>query len=94
MGKGLVQRRAYAYSSHGEVVGVDDYLRGERSFDLGPAGRVTAVHARDWTETYAYDAAGNQADAHWPDAHPGSEARGPRSYSGTRLTHAGNVRFE
>ncbi|WSR73301.1 hypothetical protein OG452_14085 [Streptomyces sp. NBC_01197] len=52
------------------------------------------MHARDWTETYAYDAAGNQADAHWPDAHPGSEARGPRSYSGTRLTHAGNVRFE
>nr|WP_203599119.1 DUF6531 domain-containing protein [Streptomyces sp. SID10853] len=93
-GSRLVQRRAYSYSRHGEVVGIDDYLRGERSFDLGATGRITAVHARDWTETYAYDAAGNQADAHWPDTHPGKEARGPRSYLGTCITRAGNVRFE
>ncbi|MFG2524426.1 DUF6531 domain-containing protein [Streptomyces sp. NPDC048527] len=89
-----VQHRAYTYSADGNVTAVNDQLGGARSFDLDAVGRVTAVHAAKWTETYAYDAAGNQATATWPTNHPGHEATGERAYTGTRITRAGNVRYE
>ena len=89
-----VQRRDYSYRSDGYLIRVDDRRYGARHFDLDTAGRVTAVRATDWTERYAYDEAGNQADASWPAAHPGHEATGTRVYAGTRLTRAGNVRYE
>ncbi|MDX3538621.1 DUF6531 domain-containing protein [Streptomyces sp. MB09-01] len=94
-GQGVVQRRGYTYRSDGVLTGVDDLLAGPRSFDLDPRGRVTAVHAGNWTERYAYDDAGNQTSAYWPGAHPGGrEATGPRTYEGTRLIGAGRVRHE
>jgi RHS repeat-associated protein len=71
---------------------VDDQLSGTRRFDLDAVGRVTAVHAADWSETYAYDAAGNQVQASWPESHAGHEATGAREYTGTLLTRAGKVR--
>ncbi|WP_369391119.1 DUF6531 domain-containing protein [Streptomyces sp. CG1] len=86
--------RTYAYRSDGHLTSVTDQHTGRRTFALDQAGRVTAVQAADWTETYAYDEAGNQTHASWPDQHPGSEARGRRSYAGTRLTHAGGMRYE
>jgi RHS repeat-associated protein len=89
-----IQRRDYAYRADGNLIGVDDQLSGARSFDLDAAGRVTAVHAANWTERYAYDEAGNQTEASWPAAHPGQEATGSRSYTGTTITRAGNVRYE
>ncbi|MEV8021607.1 putative T7SS-secreted protein [Streptomyces sp. NPDC086554] len=89
-----IQHRAYSYRADGNLIGIDDQLSGARSFDLDAAGRVTAVHAANWTETYAYDEAGNQTEASWPAGHPGQEATGPRVYSGTRITRAGNVRYE
>ncbi|MGW1889660.1 putative T7SS-secreted protein [Streptomyces sp. NPDC002004] len=89
-----VQHRAYTYRADGNLVGIDDQLSGSRRFDLDPAGRVTAVHSANWTETYAYDDAGNQAAATWPTSHPGGEATGAREYVGTRITRAGNVRYE
>ncbi|MEV0218687.1 DUF6531 domain-containing protein [Streptomyces sp. NPDC050704] len=89
-----VQKRAYTYRADGNVIGVDEQLAGARRFDLDPAGRVTAVHARRWTETYAYDAAGNQTYADWPSTHPGHESTGPRAYAGTDIVHAGQFRYE
>ncbi|MYS34115.1 RHS repeat-associated protein [Streptomyces sp. KhCrAH-43] len=89
-----LNHRTYRYRSDGMLTGVDDELSGPRRFDLDPAGRVTAVHATNWTETYAYDEAGNQTAASWPASMPGQEAIGPRSYAGTRITRAGNVRYE
>ncbi|MGI5195186.1 putative T7SS-secreted protein [Streptomyces sp. CA-288835] len=89
-----VQHRAYTYRPDGGLIGIDDRLAGSRRFDLDAAGRVTAVHAAGWTETYAYDEAGNQTSAAWPSDHPGQEATGPRTYEGTRITRAGNVRYE
>ncbi|MFC9645736.1 putative T7SS-secreted protein [Streptomyces mirabilis] len=89
-----VQHRAYTYRADGNLIGIDDQLFGPRHFDLDAVGRVTAVHASNWTETYAYDGAGNQTAASWPADHPGQEATGPRSYTGTRITRAGNVRYE
>ncbi|MFD9882007.1 putative T7SS-secreted protein [Streptomyces alboflavus] len=88
------QHRAYSYRADGNLIGVDDHLNGPRRFDLDAAGRVTAVHAANWTETYAYDEAGNQTSASWPASHPGHEATGPRAYTGTTITRAGSVRYE
>ncbi|MEI5033163.1 RHS repeat-associated core domain-containing protein [Streptomyces sp. S1A(2023)] len=89
-----IQRREYTYRADGHLVGLTDQLSGTKTFDADQAGRVTAVHAANWTERYAYDAAGNQTEASWPDSHPGQEAVGTRSYTGTTITRAGNVRYE
>ncbi|MFF5973174.1 putative T7SS-secreted protein [Streptomyces sp. NPDC012769] len=93
-GTRAVTSRAYAYRADGHLVSVTDGLTGHRAFDLDPLGRITAVHGQGWTERYAYDDAGNQTSASWPAGHPGSEATGPRSYTGTTLVRAGGVRFE
>ncbi|MEU7340060.1 putative T7SS-secreted protein [Streptomyces sp. NPDC007074] len=93
-GERAVNSRSYTYRADGRPTSVTDGLSGTRTFDLDPLGRVTAVHARGWTERYAYDDTGNQTAASWPDSHPGSEATGPRAYSGTGITRAGGVRFE
>ncbi|MFJ3907717.1 putative T7SS-secreted protein [Streptomyces vinaceus] len=89
-----VNSRAYTYRADGHLISFADRLSGTRAFDLDRAGRVTAVHAQDWTERYAYDATGNQTTASWPSRHPGSEATGSRTYSGTTISRAGGVRFE
>ncbi|MET7432363.1 DUF6531 domain-containing protein, partial [Streptomyces flaveolus] len=89
-----VQHRAYTYRADGNLVGITDALSGTRRFDLDATGHVTAIHAADWTERYAYDEAGNQTQATWPSTHPGAEATGPRTYTGTRISRAGNVRYE
>ncbi|MFE9686024.1 RHS repeat-associated core domain-containing protein [Streptomyces sp. NPDC006285] len=86
---GTLLRRAYHYRGDGHLTGVDDQRSGPRRFELDRAGRVTAVRARDWNENYAYDAAGNQTRAAWPDRHPGAEAQGERAYEGNRLVRAG-----
>jgi RHS repeat-associated protein len=89
-----LQHRAYTYRADGNLTAIDDHLNGTSHFDLDAAGRVTAVHATNWTETYAYDEAGNQTSASWPAEHPSSESTGIREYVGTRITRAGNVRYE
>ncbi|AJT61759.1 hypothetical protein T261_0066 [Streptomyces lydicus] len=86
--------RAYAYRPDGNLTSIDDSVTGRRAFDLDRAGRVTAVQATNWTETYAYDDAGNQLHANWPDQHTSSSSRGDRSYNGTCITRAGAIRYE
>ncbi|WP_434594752.1 RHS repeat-associated core domain-containing protein [Streptomyces sp. A5-4] len=89
-----LQQRTYTYQADNHLIGMDDMRDGERTFDLNAAGRVTAVHARNWTESYAYDSAGNQTSALWPASHPGHEATGARDYTGCRITQAGHIRYE
>ncbi|MFH9229025.1 DUF6531 domain-containing protein [Streptomyces lydicus] len=91
---GLLQRRAYTYRPDGYLTGTEDQLDGNRHFTLDTAGHVTAVRADNWSENYAYDESGNQTHATWPARHPNSEARGERTYAGTRITRAGNIRYE
>ncbi|MGW2009872.1 putative T7SS-secreted protein [Streptomyces nigrescens] len=86
--------RGYTYRPDGNLTAIDDSHTGRRTFDLDRAGRVTAVHAADWAETYAYDSAGNQTHAHWPDRHASPSARGERTYTGTNITRAGRIRYE
>ncbi|NEB32383.1 hypothetical protein G3I62_25375 [Streptomyces sp. SID14446] len=89
-----IQSRSYRYRSDGYVTDVDEQNSGGRHFELDAAGRVTAVHAYNWTESYLYDAAGNQSHADWPSTHPSHESAGARVYEGMDLTHAGRVRYE
>ncbi|MGP3985642.1 putative T7SS-secreted protein [Streptomyces sp. 3N207] len=89
-----IQRREYEYRPDGYLTAMEDLLSGRATFDLDATGRVTAVHARRWTERYAYDEAGNQTEAVWPTKHAAPEAIGPRTYAGTRITSAGKVRYE
>ncbi|MFI6275844.1 putative adhesin [Streptomyces sp. NPDC050988] len=89
-----IQHRAYTYRVDGNLLGIEDQFSGSRRFDLDTAGRVTAVHAANWTETYAYDETGNQTSASWPASHAGQEAVGERIYEGTRVVRAGQVRYE
>ena len=89
-----IQRRSYTYRADGNLTGIDDHLNGARRFQLDGAGRVSAVSAHNWTETYAYDTAGNQTHATWPDRHPAPEGRGERTYTGTRVNRAGGIRYE
>ncbi len=56
-----LQQRVYTYDNAGFVTGVVDSTTGTRHFDLDANGRVTEVTARNWTESYAYDRAGNLA---------------------------------
>ncbi|MGY0061333.1 putative T7SS-secreted protein [Streptomyces sp. LZ34] len=89
-----LHHRAYTYRPDGHLTGIDDRLTGHRAFDLDAAGRVTTVRAPNWTESYAYDEAGNQTHAGWPERHPGTDTTGPRAYTGTRITRAGDIRYE
>jgi RHS repeat-associated protein len=89
-----LNRRSYTYREDGHLTGIDDALNGCRRFELDAVGRVNTVTADGWTESYAYDGIGNQTAASWPDRHPGSQARGDRTYTGTRLTRAGADRYE
>ncbi|MFD4699203.1 putative T7SS-secreted protein [Streptomyces niveus] len=89
-----IQRRDYTYRADGHLTSLTDQLSGTKTFALDAVGRVTVVQAAGWTESYAYDQAGNQTEAHWPTTHPGQEATGSRTYTGNTITRAGNVRYE
>ncbi|MEV5485190.1 MULTISPECIES: DUF6531 domain-containing protein [Streptomyces] len=90
-----VRSRVYRYRPDSYLTTVIDELRGTQShFDLDPVGRPVAVTAENWSESYAYDSAGNQTTAEWPDHAGRTAARGERTYSGTRLLAAGRIRYE
>ncbi|MDX3539136.1 DUF6531 domain-containing protein [Streptomyces sp. MB09-01] len=89
-----LQRRSYSYRADGYLTGIDDLVTGPRTFTLDTAARVTAVEAASWSERYAYDAVGNQTRASWPNTHAGAESHGRRTYTGTRITRAGSIRYE
>ncbi|MFE7301352.1 DUF6531 domain-containing protein [Streptomyces sp. NPDC057579] len=85
-GADTLQHRAYAYRADGHLRGITDSAGGTRRFELDPEGRVTAVRAQDWTETYAYDSAGNLTHAEVPgDENAGTE----RTFTGNRLERCG-----
>ncbi|MFE5512398.1 DUF6531 domain-containing protein [Streptomyces sp. NPDC056529] len=90
-----VRARSFAYRADGFLERITDELRHTSThFALDTVGRPVRVTADDWTETYTYDAAGNQTEGTWPDAARRTGARGPRTFEGTRLLTAGNVRCE
>ncbi|MFC8642193.1 putative T7SS-secreted protein [[Kitasatospora] papulosa] len=93
-GSQSIQRRDFTYRADGHLVGLVDQLSGRKVFDLDLIGRVTAVHAKNWTERYTYDEVGNQTEAFWPSPQSSQEAVGTRVYTGTAITRAGTIRYE
>ncbi|MFI0821952.1 DUF6531 domain-containing protein [Streptomyces sp. NPDC021098] len=87
-------RHTYTWRHDSYLTGLEDTTTGHRRFTLDPAGRVTQVQAATWQESYAYDSAGNQTHATWPQQHPGADATGERAYTGTRIRTAGTTRYE
>ncbi|WP_405806208.1 DUF6531 domain-containing protein [Streptomyces sp. NBC_01187] len=88
-GSALLQHRRYTYRPDGYLTEIRELTTGTRRFDLDSLGRVTAVHAHGWRETYAYDPAGNQTTAEAP-GHP---ATGERRIEGTLLHSAGRTTY-
>ncbi|MEW2510465.1 RHS repeat-associated core domain-containing protein [Streptomyces sp. NPDC046870] len=93
--RGTLRDRSYGYRADGFLTDITDRQDGpDWHIDLDPVGRPLGVTAGDWSERYAYDAAGNQTDAHWPDRAPHPGSRGVRVYDGTRLLGGDGVRYE
>ncbi|WP_323180972.1 polymorphic toxin type 17 domain-containing protein [Streptomyces sp. NBC_01142] len=86
----LLQHRAYTYREDGYLTEIRELASGTRRFDLDRIGRVTGVRAHGWTETYAYDAAGNLAHA----TAPAHESSGDREFTGTLIRRAGRTSYE
>ncbi|MGW2413742.1 RHS repeat-associated core domain-containing protein [Streptomyces tubercidicus] len=92
---GTLRERTYTYRADDHLAAVTDATTGlSRQMELDQAGRPLAVTADGWTESYAYDQAGNQTSATWPEKAGRAEARGERTYTGTRIQAAGAVRYE
>lgn len=90
-----LQGRTYTYRSDGHPTEIADRLGGTRRFELDLAGRVTAVRAETWSETYAYDALGNLAHAEFPVVDDDSAAvQGGREHRGTLVRRAGRTSFD
>ncbi|MYV67079.1 type IV secretion protein Rhs [Streptomyces sp. SID2131] len=90
-------RRDYSYRADGFPLTIGEQTatteRHIKHISLDPMGRPLTVADGSWTEQYAYDRAGNQDVAQWPTRAGRDEARGPRSYAGTRLVTAGALRY-
>ena len=87
-----VSEHAWTYRPDGGVQSISTTGSGTRNFELDLFGRVTAVHAATWSETYAYDSAGNlthAADTRDADA----PTAGSRQLDGALLRQAGRTSY-
>ncbi|SOD67250.1 RHS repeat-associated core domain-containing protein, partial [Streptomyces zhaozhouensis] len=96
----LVQRRRFGYRADGLLTTVEELTTGSREFTLDAAGRVTSLSGDDWTETYAYDAAGNMYRPGENDTSgengsaDGPAADLPTEFLGNQLRRAGRTTYE
>ncbi|SCK55238.1 RHS repeat-associated core domain-containing protein [Streptomyces sp. WMMB 714] len=87
--------RSYAYRPDSNLTSITEEITGRNEqVELDPVGRPLTVTADGWSETYAYDSAGNQTAATWPEQAGRAVACGERTYTGTRIDSAGGVRYE
>ncbi|MCK1795605.1 DUF6531 domain-containing protein [Streptomyces sp. XM4193] len=93
-GQSPLRHRAHTYRADGYLTTTTNHLTGETTtYELDAIGRPLTVTADNWSEAYAYDTAGNQTHADWPDRTPNRAARGNRTYVGTRIQSAGRIRY-
>ncbi|RMI42780.1 hypothetical protein EBN88_08615 [Streptomyces triticirhizae] len=85
--------RSFVYRADAYLIGLEDSDRGRSVFGLDAIGRVTEVSAPGWSETYAYDAAGNQVSADWPAPAGNASGAGGRHYEGSDLRVSGRIRY-
>lgn len=93
-----IQVRTYVYRADGFPLEVADRLGGDAHYQLDQLGRVTAVHAANWHESYAYDALGNLAAAADPETATAAAGAGaaaePFELQGTLVRQTGRTRYE
>ncbi|WP_306316688.1 MULTISPECIES: DUF6531 domain-containing protein [unclassified Streptomyces] len=87
----LLEQRQYHYRADGFLSEIRDLTGHSRRFDLTPAGRIATVHGSDWSESYAYDPAGNLTRAALPTSSTDDTVR---EYSGNRLHRSGRSTYE
>ncbi|MDT0455985.1 RHS repeat-associated core domain-containing protein [Streptomyces sp. DSM 41527] len=87
---GELLHRAYTHRRDGYLTSVSDG-DSHRTYELDALGRITAVQADQWTESYAYDSAGNLTHATTP---VGGDSNGDRQHSGTLVQRAGRDTYE
>ncbi|MGA4845458.1 RHS repeat-associated core domain-containing protein [Streptomyces sp. G5(2025)] len=85
---GPLLRRSYAYDEDGGLTAIEDQAHGARRFRHDRRGRVESVTAADWSERYAYDAAGNISRADTPEG-----PQGERVYDGTLVRRSGHITY-
>jgi RHS repeat-associated protein len=90
----LLREQAFTYRNDGIPESVHDTVAGDRAYELDTRGRVTAVRAADWSEQYAYDAAGRLLDVTVPSTSEGSDDSGARVLQGALLRQAGRTSYE
>ncbi|MHC3815411.1 MULTISPECIES: RHS repeat-associated core domain-containing protein [unclassified Streptomyces] len=88
-----ILERTFTYQADGTPLTVSDSSAGTRTYTLDTASRVTAVHAHEWTEQYAYNTNGDQTSTTLPAQAPHQEDAGTRYYDGTRLAQAGRTSY-
>ncbi|TNM30562.1 RHS repeat-associated core domain-containing protein [Streptomyces sedi] len=91
-GRRELHRRSYAYRPDGYLTAVSEGSD-TTHYTVGPAGHVLAVAGPGGEETYVYDLAGNQTNAHRTSFGHMGEETGQRDYAGSLLTQAGAVRY-
>ncbi|MEV0323648.1 DUF6531 domain-containing protein [Streptomyces sp. NPDC050659] len=86
----VLRERHYGYRADGFLTEIRDLSHTRRRFTLDAAGRVEAVNAGNWSEQYAYDAAGNLS-------HAESESLsdpGGREFNGTLIERSGRTSYQ
>ncbi|WP_329432973.1 DUF6531 domain-containing protein [Streptomyces sp. NBC_01280] len=86
----LLQHRTYSHRADGCLTEVRELTSGTRHIKLDTMGRVTGIRAHGWTETYAYETAGNMTRA----TAPAHDASGEREFDGTLIRSAGRTSYE
>ncbi|MFB7498424.1 RHS repeat-associated core domain-containing protein [Streptomyces sp. NPDC056161] len=84
--------REYLHAPAGLVETVEAGGR-RSSYTLNVAGRVTAVRADSWSESYAYDSSGNLASAHGSRTGLADEPPQRFTYEGNRLIRTGRITY-
>ncbi|MGW3210610.1 RHS repeat-associated core domain-containing protein, partial [Streptomyces sp. NPDC001135] len=93
-GHGPLRRREFGYRADGQPVSVTDRATGRAvHYELDPIGRPLAATGPRASETYTYDAAGNQTHAAWAGTPVDADSAGERTFDGTRVLTAGRVTY-
>ena len=89
-----LRSRRYGYRADDRLASITDRLAGTRTtVERDAVGRPLRSGKGDRAERYTYDSTGRQTSASWPDDGPLPDARGPRTYQGTRLISAGSLHY-
>ncbi|KIF74862.1 type IV secretion protein Rhs [Streptomyces sp. 150FB] len=90
-----IRDRRFDYRADGLLTGISDFATGRAThFQIDPLGRpLSAETGSRQTETYRYDAAGNQSFADWPGSPAAPDSVGERSLDVTRMSTAGRTTY-